>query len=78
MLLCTYMYFFCLQDMLDSVQSWVSDAEKRMSETEAMPIANNLEGVEEQLAAHEVGKLKFKLCIVTYTNKFIYCGSSFL
>ena len=43
-----------LQDMLDSVQAWVSDAEKRMSETEAMPIANDLAAVEEQLAAHEV------------------------
>ncbi len=43
-----------LQDMLEGLQAWVSDAEKRMSETEAMPIGTSMDQVEEQLTAHEV------------------------
>lgn len=43
-----------LQDMLDSLSAWVSDGEKRMSDTEAMPIGSDLETVEEHLATHEV------------------------
>lgn len=43
-----------LQDMLDKLRAWVAEAEERMSQTEAMPIANNMEDLEQQLASHEV------------------------
>ena len=40
--------------MLDNLWSWVSDAEDTMATTEATPIGNDLESVEEQLSGHEV------------------------
>ena len=43
-----------LQDMLDKLRAWVAEAEEKMSQTEAMPIPNNMEELEKQLAAHEV------------------------
>ena len=43
-----------LQDMLDKLRAWVAEAEERMSQTEAMPIPNNIEDLEKQLASHEV------------------------
>lgn len=43
-----------LHDMLENLLSWISDAEGKMSETEAMPIGTDLETVEKQLSEHEV------------------------
>lgn len=43
-----------LQDMLEKLRAWVAEAEEKMSETEAMPISNDMEVLEQQLAAHEV------------------------
>ena len=40
--------------MLDKLRAWVAEAEERMSQTEAMPIPNNIEDLEKQLASHEV------------------------
>ena len=46
--------FHGLQDMLEKLRAWVSEAEERMSQTEAMPISNDMEVLEQQLATHEV------------------------
>ena len=43
-----------LQDMLDKLWGWVSEAEATIKETELVPIENNLEAVEQQLTDHEV------------------------
>ena len=43
-----------LQDMLDKLRAWVAEAAEKMSQTEAMPIPNNIEDLEKQLASHEV------------------------
>ena len=43
-----------LQDMLDNLLSWITDADGKMTETEAMPIGTTIEAVEQQLANHEV------------------------
>lgn len=43
-----------LQDMLDKLWGWVSEAEATIKETELVPIGNNLEAVEQQLTEHEV------------------------
>ena len=43
-----------LQDMLEKLRAWVSEAEEKMSQTEAMPISNDMEVLEQQLATHEV------------------------
>lgn len=43
-----------LQDMLDNLWSWVAGAETTIRETELVPIGNDLETVEQQLAEHEV------------------------
>ena len=54
-----------LQDMLDSLWTWVADAERKMSETEVMPIGSDLETVEQQLASHEV---KESQCVFLYNG----------
>lgn len=43
-----------LQDMLDSMLSWITDAEGAMKDAEAMPISMDMEAVEAQLTDHEV------------------------
>jgi len=40
--------------MLGSLWEWVAEAEGRMTETEATPIGEDLETIEQQLAEHEV------------------------
>lgn len=50
-----------LQGMLESLQAWVAEADSRMTETEATPIATDIETVERQLANHEVGTLDCEL-----------------
>lgn len=50
-----------LQGMLESLQAWVAEADRRMTETEAAPIATDIETVERQLANHEVGTSEWVL-----------------
>ena len=43
-----------LQDMLDQLSEWVQQAEVSMGGAEGVPVGNDLESVEQQLADHEV------------------------
>ena len=43
-----------LQDTLEKLRAWVAEAEEKMTETEGMPISNDMEVLEGQLSAHEV------------------------
>ena len=43
-----------LQDMLEGLCEWVAGAEATMATTEALPVGNDMETVEKQLAEHEV------------------------
>ncbi len=56
-----------LQDMLDGLCTWVSEAEGTIKETELVPIANNLEDVEQQLTDHEV---LYIVCIHVHEQQF--------
>ena len=58
-----------LQDMLDKLRAWVAEAEERMSQTEAMPIPNNIEDLEKQLASHEVC-VRARVCV--YEHMCVY------
>ncbi len=55
--------------MLDKLWGWVSEAEATIKETELVPIENNLEAVEQQLAEHEV-------CIMLYSAVSDFRNSS--
>ena len=44
-----------LQELLDQLLGWVQEADLKMGGTEKIPIEDNLESVEQQLADHEVG-----------------------
>ena len=54
-----------LQDMLDKLWGWVSEAETTIKETEQVPIGNNLETVEQQLTEHEVGMWYLRIMSVS-------------
>lgn len=44
-----------LQEMLDQLSGWVHEAELSMGGAEDVPLGDDLESVEQQLADHEVG-----------------------
>ena len=59
--------------MLDKLRAWVVEAEDRMSQTEALPISNNIEDLEQQLASHEVHIMCVYVCVHNYV-----CGCMWL
>ena len=60
-----------LQDMLEKLRAWVAEAEEKMSETEAMPISNDMDVLEQQLATHEVC-----LCVACVVSRFKCPGNT--
>ena len=59
-----------LQDMLDNLTTWITDAEAKLSEAEAMPISMDLEKVEQQLAEHEVSSPYNSHTVKSYIHSY--------